>query len=401
MSLPESTGIMEDPLYPDEFIGQSVVPCAVVSTGLAAMCVGLRFYARGAILRRLGLEDWFILGSLIFAVGSMSGTIAMVEFGLGRHKIHLSQQQVTGYLQANLYTSVLYVASLFFTKLSILNLYLRILTHEHIQTATKGLLAVVVVSHIYIISNLLASCVPLRAFWHIELRKTSYCHGKEIYWSNYVLHIATDFLIFFLPLPVISRLKIPRRQKIPLFAVFLAAFTVCAISVLRMVIFLDSNRDRGAADFTFTTISMANWSMIEICASIICACLPTLKPLLARVAPASFRSMASSPASGRREVSGYERPRTIGTGPRRDPSGAVMTDAEGGGEWVGGSCGEGVAERARERKMSFASCSDAMSEKRARVREEEFAGSAWSREDEEGGEKRLESSPLETPGDGR
>lgn len=127
--------------------------------------------------------------------------------------------------QANFASSVLYVASLLHTKLSILSLYLRILTNQHTRVATKTLIAIVVLSHAYIIANLLASCVPLRAFWVFSLRRTAYCHSKEIYWSNYILHIATDFLIFFLPLPVIFKLNIPRRQKIPLAAVFLAAFT--------------------------------------------------------------------------------------------------------------------------------------------------------------------------------
>lgn len=85
-------------------------------------------------------------------------------------------------------------------------------------------------SHLYIIANLLASCVPLHAFWNFPLRRTSYCHSKDIYWSNYILHVATDFLIFLLPLPVILRLKIPPRQKVPLAAVFLAAFTLATPS---------------------------------------------------------------------------------------------------------------------------------------------------------------------------
>lgn len=120
------------------------------------------------------------------------------------------------------------MASLVFTKLSILSLYLRILPHERIRTATHTLIAVVLLSHLYIIANLLASCVPLHAFWTFSIRKTSYCHSKEIYWSNYILHVATDFLIFLIPLPVIFKLKIPPRQKIPLAAVFLAAFAYVA-----------------------------------------------------------------------------------------------------------------------------------------------------------------------------
>ena len=89
------TGDTTSAPHPDEYIGNTIVPCAVVSVGLASVFVALRFYSRGVVLRRLGLEDWFILVSLVsripstkektllgltcsqvFAVGSMSGTIA-------------------------------------------------------------------------------------------------------------------------------------------------------------------------------------------------------------------------------------------------------------------------------------------------------------------------------------
>lgn len=56
--------------YPDEYIGGPVVPCAVISTSLAAVFVGLRFYTRGVMLRRLGLSDWFILVSLVSFMSS-------------------------------------------------------------------------------------------------------------------------------------------------------------------------------------------------------------------------------------------------------------------------------------------------------------------------------------------
>lgn len=39
------------------------------------------------------------------------------------------------------------------------------------------------------------------------------------------------------------------------------------------------------SDFTYANIGPAGWSLGEICAGIVCACLPTLRPLLFRVVP--------------------------------------------------------------------------------------------------------------------
>lgn len=40
-------------------------------------------------------------------------------------------------------------------------------------------------------------------------------------------------------------------------------------------------------DYTYANVGPAGWSLGEICAGIVCACLPTLRPLLFRVVPAS------------------------------------------------------------------------------------------------------------------
>ena len=171
--------------------------------------------------------------------------------------------------------------------------------------------------------------------------------------------------------------------------------SVCAISVLRMVLFVKSNRKGSAADFTFTTTTIANWSMIEICASIACACLPTLKPLLVRLLPAFH----SSSGDWHDDVTGYERPLTIGTA-GRERRAVSRRDVE------DGETGEGAG--AEWSRGSFGSCSDGMSEKRGDTREEEFAGSAWSGHEEgreemqspAGSERPLRPSPAGTSADG-
>lgn len=117
-----------------------------------------------------------------------------------------------------------YVFALTFTKISILCLYLRALNYPAVRLATKILLGVVTASHLWIIISVCTTCIPLDAFWTPSKFATSYCHPFSVYWSHSGLNIATDLLIFALPLTVLHKIRVPPRQKIALYFVFTLAF---------------------------------------------------------------------------------------------------------------------------------------------------------------------------------
>jgi hypothetical protein len=91
--------------------------------------------------------------------------------------------------------------------------------------------------------------------------------------------------------------------------------------VIRMVLFVSGNRHGGASDITWVSVRMTNWSMIEICASIVCACLTTLKPLLVVFFPSFSSTTTGTKSLEFRDTVAmevYQRPLTIGTRPTRD-----------------------------------------------------------------------------------
>jgi len=175
------------------------------------------------------------------------------------------------------------------------------------------MLGVVVISHIYIIICLLTACIPLSAFWDFTpARANAYCHPMSIYWSHAGLNIVTDFLIFLLPLTVLHKIRSPRPQKIALVVIFLLAFmyvsppsvpgfslgtdklsSVCIISLVRAFL-LKADLDAGATDVTWDAGKTANWNIWEVNIAILCACLTTMKPVVARFFP---RVMSSYPST--------------------------------------------------------------------------------------------------------
>lgn len=57
-------------------------------------------------------------------------------------------------------------------------------------------------------------CVPVRAFWEPDLAG-AHCINRTFVWFFHAsINILTDLIIFIIPIPVISSLKLPRKQKI-------------------------------------------------------------------------------------------------------------------------------------------------------------------------------------------
>ena len=138
----------------------------------------------------------------------------------------LPPDAVTTYLKLSWSLNVIYALALTSVKISILALYLRALRYSYIPLITKILLVIVLLTHAWILASLFTVCVPLSAFWDRTQFNSGkvYCHKFDVYWSHAGINIVTDFLIFVLPLTVLRKLKIGKRQRFALGGVFLLAF---------------------------------------------------------------------------------------------------------------------------------------------------------------------------------
>lgn len=117
----------------------------------------------------------------------------------------------------------MYELSLWLAQVSILMLYMRIWTYPWVRRLTYLMLATVTAYNIFVFVTIFTYCIPLQAVWDLTITD-KYCHSKNIWWANTYLHVATDFMIFCLPMPVIMTLKFPRRQRLILLFLFAFGF---------------------------------------------------------------------------------------------------------------------------------------------------------------------------------
>ncbi|KAL1844589.1 hypothetical protein VTK73DRAFT_2248 [Phialemonium thermophilum] len=187
--------------------------------GLAAM--SLRFYTRSRLAKVLGSEDWVLLGSFVFCTGVSVTQIVMTKYGWGKHIGALSPADLVSISKLTLSLLIVYQVGLALTKVSILLLYLRILHYHHARWAVYAMLLVVVAYNTWGVVSDLTLC-PLPDLWSSADYEA--CHPVRYTWASVSLHIATDFLIFLLPIPVFFRVRMPSREKITLLVLFSLGF---------------------------------------------------------------------------------------------------------------------------------------------------------------------------------
>ncbi|KAF1968160.1 hypothetical protein BU23DRAFT_424740, partial [Bimuria novae-zelandiae CBS 107.79] len=185
---------------------------------------------------------------------------------------------------------IAYNASLCATKFSIMFLCLRIFDVAIWRRIIYAILVLLGVYTIWVIIYSIAPCVPISSQW--DKTVTGWCFPRLQMWIlNAAFNIITDFCIVTLPIPAIMTLQLPRRQKIGVSLIFALGFFICVISILRIPSLLKAGK---STDPTNDNCGIANWSVIEVNAAIVGACLSTLKPLLTRMWPGFLSSVQNT-----------------------------------------------------------------------------------------------------------
>lgn len=177
--------------------------------------------------------------------------------------------------------NVLWILIVNITKASILIQYLRIFSSRLTRFFCYLLLLLLLPALCWAVFAGIFLCHPTSKLWKPNI--PGHCMDAETYWLSVAgTDIGLDFLVLLLPLPAITALRLPRKQKLGLTLVFTLGFFVCAVSVVRLLTVLISSNQRH---FVAAGIWAIIWSAVEANVGIICASLLALKPLVAELFP--------------------------------------------------------------------------------------------------------------------
>lgn len=268
---------------------------SVVFTALATCFVGMRMYTRIKLMNRVEANDWMVIIALVNSYIFMALDIIEAVSGMGVHFKDIPPDIFLRQMKAFWLTIPFYNAAVLCAKASILMQYFRVFPTHRMRVVCWTMITILAIYGTWAVISAFLNCIPVAKFWDDSIK--GYCLNKTKLWfSNASMHISTDIAILVIPIPALMAVDLPRKQKLALMIMFALGGFVCITSIIRL---LSLKQISESTDPTYDNVGAASWSAIECNTGIICACLPTLKPLVARIFPNMVSTFnASRPARG-------------------------------------------------------------------------------------------------------
>lgn len=327
--------------------GPIVLVVSIAMIVCSTVFTTFRLASRIGIVKKVGWDDYFMALAWLLAFGLSFSICYGVKYGLGKHEVDIPNSQDPPLRKLEYVFTVLYVClpdfflrrawvlsslsvgtprmislrldlvnhlliaiqnpCLMATKTSILVFYLTLSkSHRAFRWGVLATLLVVNVGGAALTVLNIVQCRPIGAAFVNPVPPGAHCTDiVTLYLSSAPLNIITDLATLFLPMPILTSMRLPKKQKTILvvtfgFGVFVAAVDVVRIAYLQSAatnrlrdiqhhIENNDSRNYEQSDFSWYASLSFLWSSIEVNVGICCGCVPALKPLVSRFVPRFIR----------------------------------------------------------------------------------------------------------------
>ncbi|KAF6825094.1 integral membrane protein [Colletotrichum plurivorum] len=284
-------------------------------TFLSLLLMGQRLYTKAFLIGRLQLDDdMFAIGAggewtasidanpLVVATNSVSGI----------HGWELPLEKFNKFMLAIYTAAPIYTASASFAKVSLLIFYRRLSPQRWFKWAIRVTVVIITLYSTGIFFALIFACDPIAMSWDVRVTEGTCINRPALYIATAVANIISDLILFCLPIPIVVRLQVPRRQKIGLFFIF-AVGSLTVITSLVRVALLPALLTTTDPSWVISYASL--WIIVEANLLVICAALPTLRRFLLHVAPRLIGASPRAPRDVAKKSGGSSKAsrRTVGT----------------------------------------------------------------------------------------
>ncbi|GKU00283.1 unnamed protein product [Fusarium langsethiae] len=219
------------------------------------------------VLQYLYVKVW-ILRKLEFETGVHTWEIPLAKFNTGN--------------QLSFVVPILYAVCTAFSKMALALFYRKLSPQRWWRWSVYGVLFLVAGYNLAIMLVILFGCVPFEKSWDHTMLEGTCVNRPAVYICTAGLGIFSDLILLVMPLPMVLRSQIPRRQKAGLIVLFAIGSATLVTSVIRLVLLVPIF---GAVDVSWIISGAIVWVFIEANLLIICASLTTLRCFFYRVAP--------------------------------------------------------------------------------------------------------------------
>ncbi|KAB8260748.1 hypothetical protein BDV32DRAFT_137912 [Aspergillus pseudonomiae] len=233
---------------------------------LAVISIALRFVARQIRQVTVGVDDYLIVASLV-----------VIHYGLGYNKVDLPAESSLMVAKLLYVFEIFYVINLLTIKLSILMMYRRIFTNISRLFRVGAMIcgAVVTLWATAFVPAAIFQCTPVAKAWDVNI--PGHCISLQLAFYCVALpNILTDVAILSLPVRSCWQLHRSVLYRLSLIGIFMLGIFVVGVSIYRFTTLFLYSPHNVPGTIGPSTI----WSVIECAVGIVCACLPTITPVI-------------------------------------------------------------------------------------------------------------------------
>ncbi|KAI1866314.1 uncharacterized protein JN550_007702 [Neoarthrinium moseri] len=271
------------PDYENYDDGPSLIRTSIAMTILATLFVGLRLWARRIRKLKLALDDFLILISLPFLYALLAfDIIAAVHGGVGRHldvNMSIDDGRLGRSMMYLFIVEFIYGTMITLIKVSILSLYFRTFATAFVKRACYVLGAMALAWWLAVVLIAFFQCRPMAKIWSPLMVDGACIDVNQYFLGNSISNIIIDVLILTLPIITVSKLQMKPLLKISIISIFLLGSFVIITSGIRLQMVVNLSKGGPEADYTFLIAGCWIWTHVEVSTAMICACLPTMRPL--------------------------------------------------------------------------------------------------------------------------
>ncbi|KAF7860370.1 hypothetical protein EAF04_008497 [Stromatinia cepivora] len=312
---PQILSTFPQPNYIDPVTrGPALLIITVVFLPIVYIVVGLRTFTRLYLSKHFGVDDVFLLISLIpTSVCAILALLAQERWNWNRHVWDITPDYAEFGLKMNMLLECLFGLAVAFTKISLLILVMRVMSRgtgllKHLSIA---MIAIVVCEAIAFDVVIINNCSPISDYWKLSYSPQNCINERTHLLTSAIINTCSDFFVFFLPIPTVFSLPIPFRQQFMLCLLFAAGLVVCAAGVVRIYYI-----HAVYASYDRTWFSYPLWisSVLNLYIGTICTALPATKPFFSTFLPSLF-GHCTRPSDGSLYRLSTHNPTTVKTHP--------------------------------------------------------------------------------------
>ncbi|KAL4970637.1 uncharacterized protein BDV14DRAFT_186423 [Aspergillus stella-maris] len=262
--------------YSHDNLRHVVITATSFALVISTIAVVLRLLCRRITKTKLFLDDYLMIGALVFEYGISFAGVVLLYNGLGTHINHVPPPQLTIYMKTLASGSFLYTACITLIKLSILAFYARLFPIRPMKVSVYIVGTSIVLWCFGVCLIGAVTCIPFRKLWMPELEGGCIDLAK-FYYGLQVPNIVTDAVILFMPVRVVWGLNMPRVQRVLLLGIFMLGALTLIFDIIRLTALIELSG--SGPDVTYNQVNASVWTCIEPCVGITAACLSNMRPL--------------------------------------------------------------------------------------------------------------------------